>query len=102
MTNASSVVVTGTGAVCGAGMAPDAIVDAITAGRSPIRPIAQWDTTGWPCRLAAEIPTISIRARWSTIASCTSSSAAPISSGSTPQVARSRGSGIIGHRTAAG
>ena len=55
MTNASSVVVTGTGAVCGAGMAPDDILDAIVAGRSAIRPIAQWDTTGWPCRIAAEI-----------------------------------------------
>jgi 3-oxoacyl-[acyl-carrier-protein] synthase-1 len=55
MTNASSVVVTGTGAVCGAGMAADVILDAVTAGRSAIRPIAQWDTTGWACRLAAEI-----------------------------------------------
>jgi 3-oxoacyl-[acyl-carrier-protein] synthase-1 len=62
MTNASSVVVTGTGAVCGAGMAPDTILDAITAGRSAIRPIAQWDTTGWPCRLAAEIPAYNPRA----------------------------------------
>ncbi|MET0917797.1 MAG: beta-ketoacyl synthase N-terminal-like domain-containing protein, partial [Burkholderiales bacterium] len=62
MTNASSVVVTGTGAVCGAGMAPDTILDAITAGRSAIRPIAQWDTTGWPCRLAAEIPDYNPRA----------------------------------------
>src|SRR6185369_4174472 len=62
MTNASSVVVTGTGAVCGVGMAPDAIVDAITAGRSAIRPIAQWDTTGWACRVAAEIPDFNPRA----------------------------------------
>jgi len=62
MTNASSVVVTGTGAVCGAGMTPDAILDAITAGHSAIRPIAQWDTTGWPCRVAAEIPDFNPRA----------------------------------------
>ena len=62
MTNASSVVVTGTGAVCGAGMTPDAILDAVTAGRSAVRPIAQWDTTGWPCRVAAEIPDFNPRA----------------------------------------
>ena len=62
MTNPSSVVVTGTGAVCGAGMAPDVILDAIAAGRSAIRPIAQWDTTGWPCRVAAEIADFNPRA----------------------------------------
>jgi hypothetical protein len=39
MTDVSSVVVTGTGAVCGAGMSPDDILDAVVAGRSAIRPI---------------------------------------------------------------
>ena len=38
MTNASNVVVTGTGAVCAAGMAPDDILDAVVAGRSAIAP----------------------------------------------------------------
>ena len=50
------VLVTGTGAVCGAGRTPDEILDAVQAGRSAISPIRQWDTTGWPVRVAAEIP----------------------------------------------
>ena len=50
------VLVTGTGVVCGAGRTPDEILDAVEAGRSAIAPIAQWDTTGWPVRVAAEIP----------------------------------------------
>jgi 3-oxoacyl-[acyl-carrier-protein] synthase-1 len=62
MANASKIVVTGTGAVCGAGTSPDDILDAIVAGRSAIGPITQWDTTGWPCRVAAEIPDFNPRA----------------------------------------
>jgi 3-oxoacyl-[acyl-carrier-protein] synthase-1 len=54
--SAPRVLVTGTGAVCGAGMSPDAILDALCAGHSAIAPITQWDTAGWPCRVAAEIP----------------------------------------------
>jgi 3-oxoacyl-[acyl-carrier-protein] synthase-1 len=50
------IVVTGTGAVCGAGRTPDEIFDAAQAGRSAISPIRQWDATGWPTRVAAEIP----------------------------------------------
>lgn len=56
------VLVTGTGAVCGAGMNPGAILDAVREGRSAIAPITQWDTTGWPCRVAAEIPDFNPRA----------------------------------------
>ena len=37
------------------GHAPDAILDAVQAGRSAIAPIEQWDTTGWPVRVAAEV-----------------------------------------------
>ena len=62
MANASKIVVTGTGAVCGAGTSPDDILDAIVAGRSAIGLITQWDTTGWPCRVAAEIPDFTPRA----------------------------------------
>ena len=62
MTNPLRVVVTGTGAVCGAGMSPDQILDAVLAGRSAIRSITQWDTAGWPCRVAAEIPDFNPRA----------------------------------------
>ncbi len=62
MTRADKVVVTGSGAVCAAGMSPDAILDSVRAGRSAIAPIRQWDTTGWPCRIAAEIPDFNPRA----------------------------------------
>ena len=62
MTAKSRVVVTGTGAVCAAGMTPDEILDAALAGRSAIAPITQWDTTGWPCRIAGEIADFNPRA----------------------------------------
>jgi len=58
----SRVLITGTGAVCGAGMSPEAILDAVSAGHSALGPITQWDTTGWPCRVAAEIPDFNPRA----------------------------------------
>jgi len=50
------VVVTGTGAICGAGRTPAAIVDALLAGRSALAPIASWDLAQWPRPIAAEIP----------------------------------------------
>jgi 3-oxoacyl-[acyl-carrier-protein] synthase-1 len=56
MAVAPRVLVTATGAVCGAGRTPDEILDAMQAGRSAVAPIRQWDTTGWPVRVAAEIP----------------------------------------------
>ena len=62
MTAKSKVVVTGMGAVCAAGMAPDDVLDAVIAGRSAIAPITQWDTTGWPCRIAGEIADFNPRA----------------------------------------
>ncbi len=62
MTRPERIVVTGTGAVCGAGATPDAILDAVRAGRSAIAPIRLWDTTGWPCRVAAEIADFNPRA----------------------------------------
>jgi 3-oxoacyl-(acyl-carrier-protein) synthase len=62
MTRADKIVVTGTGAVCAAGMAAGEILDAVRAGRSAIAPIKQWDTTGWPCRIAAEIADFNPRA----------------------------------------
>jgi 3-oxoacyl-[acyl-carrier-protein] synthase-1 len=60
--SARRVLITGTGAVCGAGMDPDTILSALCAGRSAIAPITQWDTSGWPCRVAAEIPDFNPRA----------------------------------------
>ena len=56
------VLITGTGAVCGSGMSPAAILDAVQAGQSAIAPIQQWDTTGWPVTVAAEMPDFNPRA----------------------------------------
>ncbi|HEY3180451.1 MAG TPA: beta-ketoacyl synthase N-terminal-like domain-containing protein [Casimicrobiaceae bacterium] len=54
--------ITGSGAVCGAGNSPAAIFDALCEGRSAIAPIQQWDTTGWPVKVAAEIADFNPRA----------------------------------------
>ena len=56
------VVVTGSGAICAAGKSPEEIWDAVSTGRPAIRPIQQWDTSGWPTSLAAEIPGLDPRA----------------------------------------
>jgi 3-oxoacyl-(acyl-carrier-protein) synthase len=52
---AKRVLITGSGAICGAGNSPAAIFSAVTAARSAIRPIAQWDSARWPAKLAAEV-----------------------------------------------
>ena len=49
------IVITGSGAICGAGASPAAIVDAVQAGRSAVAEIASFDATGWPRRHAAEV-----------------------------------------------
>jgi 3-oxoacyl-[acyl-carrier-protein] synthase-1 len=49
------VVITGAGAVCGAGLEIKQIWDALCAGRSAIGQVTQWDTSHWPARLAAEV-----------------------------------------------
>src|SRR5262245_32815369 len=49
------VVITGSGAICGAGRTPDEILQAIVNGRSAIGPISQWDPGAWPVRIAAEV-----------------------------------------------
>ena len=49
------IVVTGTGAICGAGKTPAEILAAVRAGRSAIAPIGQWDASRWPVRVAAEV-----------------------------------------------
>jgi 3-oxoacyl-[acyl-carrier-protein] synthase-1 len=55
------VVITGTGAVCAAGRAPEAILEAVRAGRSAIAPIRQWDASTWPRRMAGEISELNPR-----------------------------------------
>ncbi|MET0202836.1 MAG: beta-ketoacyl synthase N-terminal-like domain-containing protein [Casimicrobiaceae bacterium] len=47
--------ITGSGAVCGTGRTPEALLAAAREGRSAIAPIQQWDATGWPVSVAAEI-----------------------------------------------
>ena len=58
----SRILITGTGAVCASGMDPGAVLSAVLGGRSAIAPIAQWDTSGWPVRIAAEMPDFNPRA----------------------------------------
>jgi 3-oxoacyl-[acyl-carrier-protein] synthase-1 len=56
------VVVAGSGAICSAGKSPEEIWDAVSTGRAAIRPIQQWDTSGWPTSLAGEIAGMDPRA----------------------------------------
>jgi len=49
------IVVTGTGAICGAGKTPGEILDAARAGRTAFAPIGQWDASAWPVQSAAEV-----------------------------------------------
>ncbi|MGB3429972.1 MAG: beta-ketoacyl synthase N-terminal-like domain-containing protein [Burkholderiaceae bacterium] len=52
---APRVLITGSGAICGAGTSPGQIYSEVAAGRSAIRPITQWDSARWPAKLAAEV-----------------------------------------------
>jgi 3-oxoacyl-[acyl-carrier-protein] synthase-1 len=56
------VVVAGRGAICAAGKSPGEIWDAVRTGRPAIRPIQQWDASGWPTSLAGEIAGLDPRA----------------------------------------
>lgn len=49
------IVITGSGAICGAGRTPADILQAIVDGRSSIAPISQWNPNAWPVRIAAEV-----------------------------------------------
>ena len=49
------IVVTGSGAICGAGKSPAEIVDGALEGRSAIAEIASFDVSAWPRRYAAEV-----------------------------------------------
>ena len=51
----SRIYITGTGAICGSGRSAEEVLAEILAGRSSIRPIAQWDASGWPVGVAAEV-----------------------------------------------
>src|SRR5471032_708613 len=54
MNPSQKIVITGLGAVCGAGRTVDEIFDAIVNGRSAIAPITQFDASRWPVQIAAE------------------------------------------------
>jgi 3-oxoacyl-[acyl-carrier-protein] synthase-1 len=49
------IAITGSSAVCGAGLQPAAIFDAILEGRSAIGPIQYWDMAEWPIQVAAQL-----------------------------------------------
>lgn len=59
--NKPRIVITGTAAVCAAGKQPQEILDAVRAGNSSIGPIRQWDTSGWPTKVAGEIADLNPR-----------------------------------------
>jgi 3-oxoacyl-[acyl-carrier-protein] synthase I len=49
------ILITGSGAICGAGHSPEAVLAALLEGRSAIGPVTQWDASGWPVGIAAEV-----------------------------------------------
>ena len=53
------IVITGLGAVCGAGLTVEAIWNAVQQGKSAVAPITHWDASRWPIQQAAEITGIS-------------------------------------------
>ncbi len=55
MISSRGVVITGAGAVCGAGRTVEAIWQTIRAGESAVAPIRQWDARRWPVGVAAEV-----------------------------------------------
>jgi 3-oxoacyl-[acyl-carrier-protein] synthase I len=61
MTSSVRVVITGAGAVCGAGRTVGSIWNAILGGQSAVAPMTQWDASAWPVRVAAEVPESSLR-----------------------------------------
>ena len=56
------IVITGAGAVCGAGLTIDTIWDAIINGRTAITTLRRWDSNGWPVHVAAEVTGVDNRA----------------------------------------
>lgn len=51
----SRIVITGSGAICGAGKSPAQIVDAALAGHSAIAEVTSFDASAWPRKYAAEV-----------------------------------------------
>jgi len=61
MSSSRQVVITGCGAVCGSGLSPESIWDAVCQGRSAIKEIRSWDARRWPVRLAGEVTDVDNR-----------------------------------------
>ena len=61
MNSSPGIVITGTGAICGAGRTIDSIWKAVIAGQSAVAPITQWDARRWPVGVAAEVPALQQR-----------------------------------------
>ncbi len=55
MKTSCRVVITGAGAVCGAGRTAESIWNIILGGRSAVAPLQQWDVHRWPVGVAAEV-----------------------------------------------
>jgi 3-oxoacyl-[acyl-carrier-protein] synthase-1 len=55
MKDPERVLITGAGAVCGAGLGVDAIWQAVLKGRSAIGEVTSWETRGWPAIRGAEV-----------------------------------------------
>jgi len=55
MSASPRILITGTGAVCGAGLDAASIWDSVVSGRSAVGPLRQWDASRWPVGIAAEV-----------------------------------------------
>jgi 3-oxoacyl-[acyl-carrier-protein] synthase-1 len=56
MTNVTKkIVITGAGAICGAGQSPAEIVARLARGETAVAPIQNWNASSSPCQVAAEV-----------------------------------------------
>jgi 3-oxoacyl-[acyl-carrier-protein] synthase-1 len=62
MSSAHRILITGTGAVCGAGRTVESIWNLILSGKSAVAPVTQWDAQQWPVGVAAEVPASELHA----------------------------------------
>jgi 3-oxoacyl-[acyl-carrier-protein] synthase-1 len=59
MSTSPRIAITGSGAVCGAGLTVEKIWAAIVSGQSAVTPITQWDAEHWPVKVAAGVNGVS-------------------------------------------
>ena len=58
---APRIAITGSGAVCGAGMNLEKIFAAVLGGQSAVAAVTQWDASSWPIKIAAGVNGVSDR-----------------------------------------